>query len=183
MPLLSVVAQLALARGLRQAAIMQLAPELQATLGWTARALAPARHDWWIISSAAIALHGVEPGPIGDVDVLFDPRDAAAVLGPLGIDPRPGTGTELFRSAIFARWTATPMPVELFAGFELCEAGIWQAIRPETREQVRCGNALVYVPAREELAAMLRRFGRPKDLDRAARLSPSGLFPSRSGSA
>jgi len=162
---------------------MVMSGPLSQTLQMVAEALSPARHDWWIIASAACALHGVDPGQVGDVDVLIDERDVGAVLAQLGLIPASGTSDGQFRSRCFVSWQGAPLTVEFFAGFELCERGEWDAVRLKTRELLPCGQALVPVPSRSELAELLRRFGRPKDLERAKRLNPSGRSPSRSGSA
>lgn len=155
---------------------------LEITLQQVAQAMAAARHDWWIIASAACRLHGIDPGPVRDVDVLIDERDVAAVLGGLGLEPLAGQSDGLFRSRCFATWQGGPLEVEFFAGFALCEDGQWNEIRPVSREWQNLGGTSMPVPARAELAALLRRFGRPKDLARAELLNPSGPFPSRSGS-
>jgi hypothetical protein len=152
---------------------------LETTLHRVAQAMAPARHAWWIITSAACWLHGIDPGEVRDVDVLMDERDHDAVLTGLGLNPEKGSGDELFRSRCFVRWGATPLPVEFFAGFELREAYGWREITLTTREWRRLGEVELPVQAKSELAALLRRFGRPKDLARAELLSPSGPFPSR----
>ena len=152
---------------------------LAATLRAVADAMVPARHDWWIVASAACRLHGIDPGVVRDVDVLLDERDLAAVLVPLGLSPAPGTSDGLFRSRCFVSWDGTPLTVEFFAGFELREAGQWSEVRLQTREWRGFDELELPVPQRGELAALLRRFGRPKDLARAELLSPSGPFPSR----
>lgn len=146
---------------------MELPEPLFETLQAVSAAMRPARQPWWIISSAALALHGIDPGPVGDVDVLFDLRDAADMLGPLGLEARKGTGSNLFRSQLFVTWHEPPLPVELFAGFELCERGVWTRILPVTRQPIMVGGAALWVPERDELRALLLRFGRPKDLARA----------------
>ncbi len=141
--------------------------------------MVPARHDWWIVASAACRIHGIDPGVVRDVDVLMDERDLAAVLTPLGLSPAPGESDGLFRSRCFVSWDQAPLTVEFFAGFELCEAGQWNEIRLQSREWFTFGDCRLPVPGRADLAALLRRFGRPKDLARAELLSPSGPFPSR----
>lgn len=143
---------------------------LDETLTAVAHAMAPARHDWWIIASAAVALHGVDPGVVDDVDVLLDPRDAGAILTGFGVEAAPGSADAKFRSDLFARWTGPPLPVEFFAGFHLLESGVWREIRPATRQAVSLDKATLFIPERAELKAMLLRFGRPKDLARAALL-------------
>jgi hypothetical protein len=57
-------------------------PELGETLARVADALAEARQPWWIIGSAAVALHGADV-TVGDVDVLLGEADArgAAAAG------------------------------------------------------------------------------------------------------
>lgn len=162
---------------------MDLPLPLRAALGEVATIMAPARHDWWIIASAALALHGVDPGPVRDVDVLFDPRDTDAVLAPLGLDPRRGTGDGRFRSDLFVTWTGGALPVELFAGFALFEGDAWTPVALATRQVLALDGHRLYVPSRDELHALLLRFGRDKDVKRAGLLSPSGRSPSRSGSA
>ena len=149
---------------------MRLDRRLRQTLATVALAMAPARHEWWIIASAAVMLHGADPGAIDDVDVLFDLRDTKAILRQLGLETAPGAAHAKFRSEQFVRWTGPPLPVEFFAGFHLFEAGRWTAIRPVTRLAVRVEQQTLFVPERGELKAMLLRFGRPKDLARAALL-------------
>ncbi len=156
---------------------------LEATLAAIQPALAAAQHPWWILGSAAVALHGAELAEIRDVDVLLDPRDCAAVFERLGIAVRSGQGDGQFRSEVFQRWDQASLPVELFAGFRLFEQGAWHELLPESRVAVLVGEVTVYLPERTELIAILQRFGRPKDLLRIAALSPSARSPSRSGSA
>lgn len=155
---------------LRQAGIVITPRKLEGTLLALAPALASARHPWWILGSAAVLLHGADPGRVGDVDVLLDRRDCDAVFASLGLTVEPGRTSTRFRSEVFQRWNGSLLPVELFAGFCLREAGDWQQCTPQTRIAVRLGGAAAFVPERTELAALLHRFGRPKDLARAALL-------------
>jgi hypothetical protein len=156
---------------------------LQLTLEVLQPALAAAQHPWWILGSAAVALHGAALDEIRDVDILLDPRDCFAVFERLGIAVKAGQGDGQFRSDVFQRWDQASLPVELFAGFRLLEQGAWQELLPQSRMAVQAGAVTVYIPERGELVAMLRRFGRPKDLLRIAALNPSGQSPSRSGNA
>ena len=133
---------------------------LAATLHDVAAALVDARAPWWVIGSAAVALHGGAT-TVADVDVLLALADAQALLARWDLAPtaRPDA---IFRSTLFARWTGSSLPVELMAG--LTVRGL--PIRPLTR--VESGG--VFVPARDELAALLRHFGRANDIARAALL-------------
>lgn len=154
---------------IRQDPNMVLQQPLSATLAELAPVLARnARHDWWIIASAALALHGIDPGPVGDVDVLLDRRDVPAVFAALGLGDGAGQGTALFRSEHFGTWCGSDLPVELMAGFALQKDGEWREIRPRTRQGVGFVGYTLFVPERDELREMFVRFGRPKDLDRAA---------------
>ncbi len=109
-------------------------------------------------------------GPIGDIDVLLDEADADRLSVTLGLPLQPGTAHPAFRSRRFARWTAPPLPVEFMAGFEHRGAPGWTPVRPRTRARIDHPAGPFFVPARHELIEMFRRFGRPKDLSRAAAL-------------
>jgi hypothetical protein len=119
-----------------------------------------ARDPWWIIGSAAMALHGVEGLEVGDIDLLASRRDAAALLGAKG--GAPGEPGGRFRSDIFGRWRAGAYSVDVMGGFRFDG----RELVPRTR--VERGG--LFVPAVEELIAMCETFGRPKDAERAARL-------------
>jgi hypothetical protein len=157
-----------------------MAPALRETLTMVAAAMACAERPWWIIGSAAVAMHGAAVS-VGDVDVLLDEDDAQALLPPLGIVAAAGEGTALFRSAVFARWTAPPLTVEFMAGFRFHSREGWRAVAPVTRERVTVEGHALFVPGRAELVAMLAGFGREKDVARIKALSPSGeRVPERS---
>lgn len=149
---------------------MALDEALCETLTEVARAMAPARRKWWVVASAAVALHGADAGTVRDVDVLFDHRDCETILPPLGLEPQAGLPDGRFRSDIFVSWPGARLTVELFAGFHLFEDGRWRELRPATRLGIALGDAQVFIPERAELKAMLMRFGRPKDMERAALL-------------
>ncbi|NBW74720.1 MAG: hypothetical protein EBR34_02880 [Sphingomonadaceae bacterium] len=162
---------------------MTIRPSLAATLEALEPAINLARHPWWILGSAAAALHGADLDEIRDVDVLLDRRDCPAVFEQLDLAVVAGQGDGQFSSAVFQRWNQAALPVELFADFKLHRGGAWHPVLPQTRMAAQAGEVTVYIPERSELIAMLRQFGRPKDLLRIAALSPSGPSPSRSGSA
>jgi len=126
----------------------------------------PAVAPWWIVTGAAAAIHGVE-GAVADVDVLLGEDDAGRILPTLGVAPAAGDPHPRYRSRLFARWDACPLPVEFMAGFHL--DGV--EVRPSTRARVTIDGRTLFVPARGELAAMLRTLARLKDLARAALLT------------
>lgn len=152
---------------------MKADDRLQQTLRAIASVAADFRDDWWIIGSVAATLVGADAGAIRDVDVvtsdadarrLLDAPSAAGVLGP----PSPAGGpNDLFRSRIFARFeSGPPLPLEIMAGFEIREGGVWRPVRLATRRAV----AGVFVPEIHEQIALLERMGRPKDAARIAAL-------------
>ncbi|VVT11143.1 conserved hypothetical protein [Sphingomonas sp. EC-HK361] len=145
-------------------------PPVVATLERVAALLGKADEPWWIIGSAAVALHGGAADEIGDIDVLLGTADALRLVDELGLARCESGNDPLFRSAIFARWTAPPLPVEFMAGLHVADAGQWASVVPQSRELIRCGDVMIGVPSRAELRAILLLFGRPKDLRRATTL-------------
>lgn len=134
--------------------------------------LMEAAHDpWWIIASAAVALHGADPGRVADVDVLLSVADAQRLLPPMGLVVRPGSRHARFRSRVFATWVEPPLPVEFMAGLRYRADDRWVSVAPGTREAVESGGVTVFVPGRAELIGMLHGFGRAKDIERADRLA------------
>jgi len=144
-------------------------PRLAAALAALAGRLERTQAPWWIIGSAAAVLHGAET-EVADVDVVTDEAMAAALLREAGLPAGPGEGSDLFRSAVFGRIEDGPMPIEVMGGLSLRTARGWEALALATREPVEVGGARVWVPKRGELIGLLRRFGREKDLARAALL-------------
>ena len=145
-------------------------PSLIKTLAAVADAMSPALRPWWVIGSAAVALHGADAGKVGDVDILVDPSDADALFRRLGVAALDLLPHPLFRSERFARWAVHPLPVEMMAGFAIATTGGWQRLEPATRHGIAVDGRIIHVPAREELIAILGRIGRPKDVARAAAL-------------
>ena len=131
-----------------------------------AAAMRGAHHDWWIIGSAAVMLLGGDTR-MADIDLLIDPRDSQGVLARLNVAPLPSDSNERFRSGTFARWTTSTMPVEIMADLHVRNDGEWQRVTLTTRRSVSVAGETLYVPERAEMVALLHRFGRPKDLQRA----------------
>ena len=145
---------------------MALTEALARTLAMTAEAVAEAANPWWIIGSAAVALHGAEAPGVRDVDLLMSARDAEQTLRRLGAEIRAGAPSPRFRSAVFGVWSAPPLPVEIMGGFRLATAGGWRAVRPQSRQPFRLAGRELFAPSAAELGGILRAFGRPKDLER-----------------
>ena len=143
-----------------------LPPDLRQTLVMVAHAMHDARDPWWVISSAAVALHGVAAVTVADVDVVTSVEDARRMMARLGVGPAKESASPIFRSTVFGRWTAPPLMVEIMAGFHVATAAGWTEVLPRTRVPIGVEEATIYVPRRDELAEMLRLFGRPKDDER-----------------
>ena len=148
-----------------------LPPDLRQTLVMVAQAMRDARDPWWVISSAAVALHGVAAVTVADVDVVTSVEDARRVMTRLGVAPAKESASLLFRSAVFGQWTAPPLVVEIMAGFHVTTSAGWTEVLPRTRVSLPLDGRVVYVPDRAELAGILRMFGRPKDLERVRLLT------------
>ncbi|HEY0315376.1 MAG TPA: hypothetical protein VGC28_03820 [Sphingomonas sp.] len=145
---------------------------LHTTLLAVAEAMAPARDSWWIIAGAAAALHGAGT-PVADVDLLVSARDGEALLARIGPTGAPAP-SDRFRSDLFGRWTAPPLPVDIMAGFQVLGPAGWQPIRPVTRIARPIGGTILHVPSIPELIAHCALFDRPKDHARAAILQRLG---------
>ena len=143
-----------------------MGPHLRQSLAMTAQAAAQACEPWWIIGSAAVTLQGAHVPDIKDVNVLMTASDAEQVLRNLGLRSRPPTSSTRFRSSAFGTWTAPPLTVEIMGDLKLATPAGWCPVRPETREAVTIDGHRLFVPAAGELVALLRSFGRPKDLVR-----------------
>jgi hypothetical protein len=126
--------------------------------------MAGARDPWWVIGSAAMALHGA-PVEAADIDLLVSVGDAERLFALAA-----GPPSDRFRSARFGTFQAGTMTVEVMAGFELFVGGAWHDVRPPTREALRVGDAWLYTPGVQGLIDLCRAFDRPKDRERTALL-------------
>jgi hypothetical protein len=99
-----------------------LAPNLRETLVMVAAAMRDAQDPWWVISSAAVALHGVGPVEVGDVDVVMSVSDARRLMASLGVTPIEDGVSSLFRSTLFGGWE-TPVGRRDHGGVLCCDGG------------------------------------------------------------
>ena len=129
--------------------------------------VADAGDDWWIIGSAAVALHGADVANVRDVDLLMSARDARQLLERVGGRPRDSKPSTLFRSEVFGTWYDPPLPIEVMGGFSLKTGNGWRPVLLKSREERRVEGHDFYVPSVGELKELLRSFGRPKDIERA----------------
>lgn len=128
--------------------------------------MAAARDPWWVIGSAAVHLHGADT-TVADVDILTSGADGVRLLDRLGVAPTANVESLRFRSRPYARLFIAALPIEIMGDLHVRTAGTWCPVRPQTR--VRRGD--VFIPDRAEMIAILRTFGREKDMRRVALLA------------
>lgn len=146
-------------------AAMPADPRLARTLDIVAEAASTLQQRWWIIGSAAAILAGLDE-PVADVDLLAGEADARLLLRSWGTEPQPPSPSLLFASSVFARVLLAPLPIEVMAGTRVRG----EPLVPRTRIEVPWGERGLYIPDIAEQIAILRRFGRDKDVRRAERL-------------
>ena len=147
-----------------------MTPALAETLSMVAQAAEGAIDPWWVIGSAAIAVHGHRIAFTKDVDLMMSARDAEAFLRRVGARPGGAQPSDRFNSQVFGIWNEPPIPVEIFGGFRVATGGKWREVALSSRERVSVGSSQIHVPSREELISLLHAFGRPKDMERATLL-------------
>jgi hypothetical protein len=129
------------------------------------------RDPWTLIGSAAARLAGAEVA-VADLDVLTSVRDAETLIGHWRArrdEAWTPPSAERFRSR-FARFLFPGLPVEVMGGLELCGERGWEPVRIGEVVTVDVAGLAVTIPAVAEQIRVLERFGRPKDLQRAALL-------------
>lgn len=141
-------------------------PDLTAALTVVAAGCAALQDAWWVFGGAAIALAGVPDLSPPDIDLIVSERDAASLITKWNAQVETDAPSPLFRSRVFARTTIAPLPIEIMAGFEVCEGGAWSAVLPATRQRAAFSAGAIFIPTPAEQADICRRFGRPKDLAR-----------------
>ncbi len=147
-----------------------MSPDLIRSAELITRAM-PADARWWIIGSAALALSGVDVAP-GDVDVFAASDIIEAARLALGVEALP-SGSDRFRSSpYFQVRPVGGLEIDFMGGLEVHAGGAWHPLQIETRVPVSVGNAVLHLPSLDEQARILRLFGRPKDLARAALIRP-----------
>ncbi len=148
-----------------------MSPDLQSAIERVAQIMPADRDDWWIIGSAAMALAGLDIAP-ADVDV-FGPSDLLSdVIATIGLAPMPPKPDGRFRSTPYARLNLPDaLPIEFMGGLEVCGSQGWVPLTISSQCKIPVGNSRVHIPDVAEQILILQRFGRPKDLERAALLT------------
>jgi hypothetical protein len=119
----------------------------------------PSRSPWWVIGPAAAALYGIDVGDLERIDVVVAPGDARALEGRIDCHKERRHGTALLRARTTLATHLGAMPVIFHSWLEARFGGEWRPLKIETRKPIEVGEALIPVPARDELAAMLAAYG------------------------
>lgn len=145
--------------------------QLCEALLFCAKQLSKTIDPWWVIGSTAIALHGIDPGRINDIDILISSRDAGSIQRDLALPNLANCDSKRFRSSVLLRQNFVGTAVEMMADLSVNSHGSWHPIAPETRQVITCKGARVFVPELTELIEVLRLFARPKDFRRIRMIS------------
>jgi len=138
-------------------------------LAATAEAL-ELRNDWIVFGGAAMALSGVPDWPVPDIDVLASAETANDLIEAFGGQVITPETRDRFRSRLLARIDTTPVPIEIMVGLEVKTDDGWSPVAFRTRVDRPVQDRHIPTARIAEQAAMARRFGRPKDLQRAEAL-------------
>ncbi len=131
------------------------------------------QEPWWIIGSTAMVLSGIEGIVPEDIDVVAEGDMLRRVLAKAGVTEVAPKPHNQFRSNPYARIpVAGGADIEVQGDLELFENGAWTRLNFASRVPVPLGNATLYVPCLDEQVRIFRRFGRAKDLMKAALLKP-----------
>jgi hypothetical protein len=155
-----------------------LNPRLATALGLVAEAAREARDPWWVIGSAAVALHGADVD-VGDIDLLMSRTDAAWLLASQEVAVAPGAPDVRFRSDVFGRWICGSYTVEVMGGFHVRDGADWRELVPSSRAGFAVGATRLFAPSVEELIGICGLFGRPKDFQRQMLLEEPRLRSGR----
>jgi hypothetical protein len=145
--------------------VLPVPPDLEQSLDAVAAAAGMLRDDWWIIGSAAAMLAGLDL-PVADVDLLVTEADGQRLLQAWRLAPAEPAPSPLFASALFATAKLAPLPIEVMAGTHVRG----EPLQPATRIVLPWKDGSLAIPHVAEQIAICRRFGRDKDLRRAALL-------------
>ncbi|MFM2410304.1 MAG: hypothetical protein RL481_1132 [Pseudomonadota bacterium] len=144
------------------------------TLNEVAAIMAEANNPWWIIGSAAVALHLERDVGVNDIDILLSVDDARAIRTGLGIAAEKPKPHPLFHSIEYFSWDYPFLPIEFMADFSVRVGGAWEKVCCKTRQSFDIAGSVVYAPNLDELEMLLALFARPKDMRRLALLKEKG---------
>ncbi|MCA1935498.1 MAG: hypothetical protein LDL37_08600 [Asticcacaulis sp.] len=138
-------------------------PDLRRSLDLIRR-LMPVEQPWWLIGSAALFLSGV-PVTVRDVDLYGPTEVIEAARIALGVPVSAPRADDRFRSRPYFQYRPPGgLEIDFMGGLQVFSAGDWCELQIESDVWIEG----VRVPTLSEQAALLRLFGRPKDVARLA---------------
>jgi hypothetical protein len=146
--------------------------ELETLVRRLAPDLAGLTAPWTIIGSGALVMLGLSLDDCPDLDVLTTAAGAERLEAAWdawrepAYAPDPAAG---FRSR-FSRYRAPEGAIEVMGDLELRTASGWRPVEVRATETRRFAGVDLPLPTTAEQLRILREFGRPKDLVKAARL-------------
>jgi hypothetical protein len=149
-----------------------MSPRLEKGLEELARLMVGVERPWWVIGSSALALSGVPNIEPDDVDVVSDSETLTCLLKHAGIDLTPSVPHARFRSQPYQRLDVPGgTPIELMGDLEVHDGTEFRPLKIQSRQTVVALGREFFIPLAQEQIAILRRFGRSKDLAKAKLLS------------
>lgn len=143
-----------------------MSPKLVRSAEVIARVM-PAGADWWIIGSAALALSGVEVEP-RDIDVFAASRVIEVARRALDVVTMPSSNERFRSDPYFQLCPDGGLEIDFMGALQVKTGERWVDLRIESKIRATCGSVTLFVPSIAEQGRILRLFGRPKDLARAA---------------
>jgi hypothetical protein len=144
------------------------------TLEATARAMNAVGHRWVVFGGAAMALHGFETTQVRDIDILVSGEAAADLLARWSLRNHADEASARFRSDYLLRPDFGRVPVEIVGNFRVRLGLGWRKVEIRSPIEVAAGAERLFIPARDELAAIFDLCGRAKDIERSRRLRSLG---------
>ncbi|WP_332772245.1 hypothetical protein [Phenylobacterium sp.] len=150
--------------------MIDIAPDLAATLDAVRAVAGQLEDDWWVFGSAGMAMVGVRGLSPPDLDLIVSERDARRLIMLWKGEVEASRPSALFRSRLFAKARVAPLPIEIMTHLEVQTGDGWQVVLPQTRQANPWRDGFIFTPTASEQAEICRLFGRPKDLARIAAL-------------
>lgn len=143
---------------------------LAITLENTAQILNQYSFSWMVFGGAAMALYGLEKGPVADIDVILTSEAAAFLCKHFSWPNYADAHSSRFRSDYLLRPDLGPVPVEILGGFRISTIHGWVAVADCETRTFCIGSQKIYLPTRQALSSIFRLCGREKDFQRVALL-------------
>jgi hypothetical protein len=128
-------------------------------------------HNYCIVGSAAIYILGLSVGHVSDIDILTSSNNVELLKKRWSnnlIDFEPEKEF-LFRSS-FAQFDFDGAIIEVMGDLEIKKNNIWEPVEIFEYQLIMYKSRPLKLPSLSEIKRLLKLFGRPKDLERLAKL-------------